>query len=239
MTGSETKTRRNSSSILVTLSTTPFRNKGSEFPKLGLDREDKPAAGEVEREEKPLGGERRDTSEDEDSREFKRLELSDIKDGADKNGRERSVGLLSIEDKISARDAKQLGMSLAEKSSSFSATEEFGMSMAEKFSSFSATKDSGMSGADSDSDITSEISLTAKVAGPVGMIVELAPVLPGVKNKGTVKDKLNSIDKSKETDSAILSVNLEKKIEKIDKLLSQKLNKTKNCSQSNKYAKIF
>ena len=96
-----------------------------------------------------------------------------------------------------------------------------------------------MSGADSDSDITSEISLTAKVAGPVGMIVELAPVLPGVKNKGTVKDKFNSIDKSKETDSAILSVNLEKKIEKIDKLLSQKLNKTKNCSQSNKYAKIF
>ena len=75
--------------------------------------------------------------------------------------------------------------------------------------------------------LSSDISLTAKISGPIGMSMEFAPLLGAeVVSKVNVKDRLSSMepDRLKLTDSAIPSVSLENKIiknKKIDKTCSQ------------------
>ena len=76
--------------------------------------------------------------------------------------------------------------------------------------------------------LSSDISLTAKISGPIGMSMEFAPLLGAeVVSKVNVKDRLSSMepDRLKLTDSAIPSVSLENKITK-----NKKIDKT--CSQS-------
>ena len=76
--------------------------------------------------------------------------------------------------------------------------------------------------------LSSDISLTAKISGPIGMSMEFAPLLGAeVVSKVNVKDRLSSMepDRLKLTDSAIPSVSLENKITK-----NKKIDKT--CPQS-------
>ena len=125
----------------------------------------------------------------------------------DANGEE---GLTAKEDKISERDAKTSKL---------------------EASSSSAGSGSG-SGSDSGSFVTSQISLSAKLSGPIGMTIGLAPA-PLTEVIGTVKDKLNSMDRSKVTNSAIPSVILENKKNYVEKLENEKYLEKKNCTKSN------
>ena len=82
---------------------------------------------------------------------------------------------------------------------------------------------------------SSEISLTAEISGPIGMTMELVPLLGAeVGNNGNVKESSNSMepDRLKLTNSAISSVCLENKILKNEKVNNEKLTGKKNCSQS-------
>ena len=136
------------------------------------------------------------------------------------------VGDHKQEDKISVRDAKTSSVSMS----------------TEKPFSFSAREVSGMSESDSESFIASEISLRAKLAGPIGMTIALVPVLTGVDSKGTVTDRLNvsTTDTLKLTDSAIPNESLEKNKNKIEKPENAELSGNKNCSTStNLFANIF
>ena len=218
LTGSETMRRTNSSSILVTDSnTTPSGITKPSIKDGWTEREDSPLCGETEREDRPLSGEAE--REKVAWGQFKRSERGDDKlaiDGVgDENGEK---GLL---DRISERDAKT--------------SKPGGMSMSDKFSSSST----GESGPNSGSFITSQISLNAKLSGPIGMTIGLAPA-PLTEVIGTAKDRLNSMepDRSKVTKSAIPSDSLEKKIKNIEKQESAELSGKKNCSTSlNPFAK--
>jgi ferredoxin-fold anticodon binding domain-containing protein len=97
-----------------------------------------------------------------------------------------------------------------------------GVLTAEKFSS--------VSDSDPDSLIASEISLTAKLSGPIGMTIGLAPV----DSKSAVKDRLKSIepDNSILRNSAILKDNLEKKVKNNENIDNTKITEKTNCWQS-------
>jgi hypothetical protein len=96
------------------------------------------------------------------------------------------------------------------------------------FSSLSPKEQSGAF-----SSIASEISVRAKLSGPIGITMGLAPVvLTEVNVKGTEKDKLSSTepDRIKLTEPAIPS--LKKKNETINKMDAQNLTGFKKCSTS-------
>ena len=240
LTGSETMIRSSSSATLTTDSTTP--PSGSKTPvqrelangAVGGDREreDRSVGGEREREDRSIGGDREredrsiggelgreDRSIGEKFGQDKRP-VSGEQLGDDKRPTGGELGKLGLEqadrvadgefgqpeglandDKMSDRDAKT--------------SELVGMSTAEKLSSV----------ADSVSLLASEISLTAKLSGSIGMTIGLAPVLTGVDSKGTVKDRLNSIEPDKSTvrNSAIPNDNLEKKPKNNEKINNTKL----------------
>ena len=233
LTGSETMIRSSSSATLTTDSTTP--PSGSKTPAqrelangaVGGDREreDRSVGGEREREDRSIGGDR----EREDRSIGGELGREDRSIGGElgKLGLEQADRVadgefgqpegLANDDKMSDRDAKT--------------SELVGMSTAEKLSSV----------ADSVSLLASEISLTAKLSGSIGMTIGLAPVLTGVDLKGTVKDRLNSIEPDKSTvrNSAIPNDNLEKKPKNNEKINNTKLTEKTNCSQSKNCALIF
>ena len=267
LTGSETMIRSSSSATLTTDSTTPpsgsktpaqrelangavggdrereDRSVGGERERedrsIGGDREreDRSIGGDREREDRSIGGElvREDRSIGEKFGQDKRP-VSGEQLGDDKRPTGGELGKLGLEqadrvadgefgqpeglandDKMSDRDAKT--------------SELVGMSTAEKLSSV----------ADSVSLLASEISLTAKLSGSIGMTIGLAPVLTGVDSKGTVKDRLNSIEPDKSTvrNSAIPNDNLEKKPKNNEKINNTKLTEKTNCSQSKNCALIF
>ena len=130
------------------------------------------------------------------------------RDRSERKDKDGEFGLpdgLANEDKMSARLSKVVGVLTAEKFSSVSDSEP-------------------------DSLIASEISLTAKLSGPIGMTIGLAPV----DSKSAVKDRLKSIepDNSILRNSAILKDNLEKKVKNNENIDNTKITEKTNCWQS-------
>ena len=85
-----------------------------------------------------------------------------------------------------------------------------------------------------ESSIASEISVMAKLSGPIGMTLELNPAPTGVIVTGTEKDRLNSIvpDKLKLTEPAISSVSLKRKELTVNNTEAQNLVDSRKCSTS-------
>ena len=202
LTGSETTKIISSSSTLTTDSTTP--PPGSTTPaqeKEGeFGRDNKPVDGELERDGQLTGEKlgRRDIGELERDGQSTGEKLGRNGQSAEGDGKP-ACGVLE-------RDSK-----LVEEDKSNGELIQFSLPTLESSSSL----------------LSSDISLTAKISGPIGMSMEFAPLLGAeVVSKVNVKDRLSSMepDRLKLTDSAIPSVSLENKIiknKKIDKTCSQ------------------
>ena len=239
LTGSETNKRISSSLTLTTDSTTP--PPGSKTPAQEEDgefgRDNKPFRGELERDGRstgeklgrdnnPISGElerdgqstgeklgRDGELEGDGQATGEKLGRGPVgkesgRDRSERKDKDGEFGLpdgLANEDKMSARLSKVVGVLTAEK--------------------FSSVSDS-----DPDSLIASEISLTAKLSGPIGMTIGLAPV----DSKSAVKDRLKSIepDNSILRNSAILKDNLEKKVKNNENIDNTKITEKTNCWQS-------
>ena len=230
-----------SPSTLVTDSTTPPAGMRKSTP-LVLDQSVSVSTEDEEEFEEESGLERRGdspqrlvnkldiggTGDGDHEREEWAERLGELaKDGAGDKVQDREKGPERLGDKL-ANDGADKPFSATFSAFSAKGKPDMSGSITKRFSSFSDTSFF-------DSSIASEISVTAKLSGPIGMTLGLNPALTEVNLKGTEKDTFNSIEpeKLKLTEPSIPSESLKGKKLAIDNTNFQNFTETKRCSTSN------
>ena len=174
-----------------------------------------------------------------------RLVIDGVGDGDEddlvelENPEELSVHTLGLDkdDKMSSSDSNTstfADISTGSKETGFKAKRFSSSSAEDKLDDmFASVSDKTLldAGSNPDSFISSEISLTAKLSGPMGMTIGLTPV--ALNRKGTEKDRENSTvpDRSKWTVPAIES--LKEKNVNVNETKNESLIYQKKCSKSN------